>query len=137
MGALNMKQKNWNKLNKSKRSSYSPAVFKHGCSLETYWNSGQKKQKNQYSGICICILQFLCTRLFHETSSNTGAGRRLALNQTGFLMDPFTDYVTVVWAPVTSWPQGPICTQEVGRMMPKAHPVLRVKDSGPLSEKSK
>ena len=58
------------------------------------------------------------------------------MSQVGFL-DPFTDYVTVVWAPVTSWPQGPICTWEVGRMMPKAHPVLRVKDSGPLSEKSK
>ena len=24
------------KLDKSKRSSYSPVVFKHGCSLETY-----------------------------------------------------------------------------------------------------
>ena len=29
MGALNMKYKKWNKLDKSKRSSYSPAVFKH------------------------------------------------------------------------------------------------------------
>ena len=34
MGALNMKQKKWNKLDK--RSSYSPVVFKHDCSLETY-----------------------------------------------------------------------------------------------------
>ena len=30
-----MKQKKWNKLDESKRSSYSPAVFKHGYSLET------------------------------------------------------------------------------------------------------
>ena len=28
-----MKQKKWNKLNKSKRSSCSPIVFKNGCSL--------------------------------------------------------------------------------------------------------
>ena len=28
-----MKQKKWNKLNKSKRSSYNTIVFKHGCSL--------------------------------------------------------------------------------------------------------
>ena len=34
--ALNMKYKKWNKLDKSKRSSYSPPVFKLGCSLETY-----------------------------------------------------------------------------------------------------
>ena len=30
MGALNMKLKKGNKLDKSKRSSYSPVVFKHG-----------------------------------------------------------------------------------------------------------
>ena len=35
MGTLNMKQKKWNKLDTSKRSSYNPVVFKHGCSLET------------------------------------------------------------------------------------------------------
>ena len=35
MGALNMKQEKWNKLDKSKRLSYSPVVFKHDCSLET------------------------------------------------------------------------------------------------------
>ena len=33
MGALNMKQIKWNKRDKSKRLSYSPVVFKHGCSL--------------------------------------------------------------------------------------------------------
>ena len=31
-----MKYKKWNKLDKSKRSSYSPVVFKYGSSLETY-----------------------------------------------------------------------------------------------------
>ena len=30
-----MKQKKWNKLDKSKRSSYSPVVLRHDCSLET------------------------------------------------------------------------------------------------------
>ena len=45
-----MKQKNWNKLDKSKRSSYNPVVFKHGCSLET---SGALEKKQKYLGICI------------------------------------------------------------------------------------
>jgi len=36
MGTLNMKQIKWNKQDKSKRLSYSPVVFKHGCSLEAY-----------------------------------------------------------------------------------------------------
>ena len=36
MGTLNMKWKKWNILDKSKRSSYSPVVFKRGCSLETH-----------------------------------------------------------------------------------------------------
>ena len=40
--ALNMKQKKWNKLDKSKRSSYSP-VFKYDCSLETYLELWTKK----------------------------------------------------------------------------------------------
>ena len=35
MGALNMKFKKGNKLDRSKILSYSPVVFKHGCSLET------------------------------------------------------------------------------------------------------
>ena len=34
MGALNMKYKKWNKLDKSKKSSYSPIVFK--CYLEIF-----------------------------------------------------------------------------------------------------
>ena len=38
------------KVDKSKRSSYSPVVFKHGCSLETYLEFGGKKQ---YPGICL------------------------------------------------------------------------------------
>ena len=49
IGALNMKQKKWNKLDKSKRSSHSPVVFKHGCSLETYLELWRKK----YIGIYI------------------------------------------------------------------------------------
>ena len=36
IGALDMKYKKWNKLDKSKRSSYNPVVFKHDCLLETY-----------------------------------------------------------------------------------------------------
>ena len=36
MGALKMKQKKWNKLDRNKRSSYSPAVFKHHGWLDTY-----------------------------------------------------------------------------------------------------
>ena len=51
MGALNMKQIKWNKQDKSKRLSYSPVVFKHGCSLEAYLELWRKKQ--QYLGICI------------------------------------------------------------------------------------
>ena len=43
MEALNMKQKKWNKLDKSKRSSYSPVVFKYDCSLETYLELWTKK----------------------------------------------------------------------------------------------
>ena len=44
MGALNMKQKKWNKLDKSKRSSYSPVVFKHAFSLEAQLELWIKKQ---------------------------------------------------------------------------------------------
>ena len=43
IGALNVKQKNWKNLDKSKRSSYSPFVFKHGCSLETYLELWREK----------------------------------------------------------------------------------------------
>ena len=43
IGALNVKQKNWKNLGKSKRSSYSPFVFKHGCSIETYLELWRKK----------------------------------------------------------------------------------------------
>ena len=43
MEALNMKQKKWNKLDKRERSSYSPVVFKHGCSLETFLELWRKK----------------------------------------------------------------------------------------------
>ena len=39
-----MKYKKWNKLDKSERS-YSPVVFKHDCSLETYLELWQKKKK--------------------------------------------------------------------------------------------
>ena len=35
MGVLNMKEKKWDKLDKSKRSWYNPVVFKHDFSLET------------------------------------------------------------------------------------------------------
>ena len=44
MGALNMKQKKCNKLDKSKRSSYGPGVFKHDCSLKTHLELWRKKQ---------------------------------------------------------------------------------------------
>ena len=46
MKALNRKYKKWNKLDKSKRSSYSPVVFKHGCSLETYLKLWPKKKNS-------------------------------------------------------------------------------------------
>ena len=49
MGALDMKYKKWNKLDK--RSSYRPVVFKYDCSLETIWSSREKT--TQYLGICI------------------------------------------------------------------------------------
>ena len=39
-----MKSKKWNKLDKSKRSAYSPVVFKHDYSLETYMELWRKKQ---------------------------------------------------------------------------------------------
>ena len=52
MGSLNMKKKKWNKLDKSKRSSCSPVVFKHDCSLET---SGALEKNKQYSSICIFL----------------------------------------------------------------------------------
>ena len=38
-----MKHKKLNKLDKSKRSSYTPVVFKHDCSLETYLELWRKK----------------------------------------------------------------------------------------------
>ena len=38
-----MKYQKWNKLDKSKRCSYSTVVFKHGCSLET---SGVLREKS-------------------------------------------------------------------------------------------
>ena len=44
-GTLNMKQKKWNKPDKIKRSSYGPAVSKHGCSLET---SGALEKKKKH-----------------------------------------------------------------------------------------
>ena len=56
MGTLNMKQKKWKKLDKSKRSSYSSVVFKHDCSLETYLELWRKKGNTQvfvYKYICI------------------------------------------------------------------------------------
>ena len=43
MGALKMKRKKWNKLDK--RTLYSPVIFKHGCSLETYLVHWRKKVK--------------------------------------------------------------------------------------------
>ena len=43
MGVLNLKYKKWNKLDKSKRSSYSTVVSKHGCSLETYLELWKKR----------------------------------------------------------------------------------------------
>ena len=43
MGALNMKFKKWNKLDTRKTLSYSPVVFKHGCSLEIYLGFWRKK----------------------------------------------------------------------------------------------
>ena len=43
MGALNMKQKRCNKLDESKRSAYSPVVFKHCCSLETHQELWRKE----------------------------------------------------------------------------------------------
>ena len=66
MEALNMKEKKWNKLDKSKRSSYSPVVFKYDCSLETYVEIWTKKavlehlhfSKNfKIIPICIWILK--------------------------------------------------------------------------------
>ena len=51
-GSLGMKYKKWNKLNKSKRLSYSLIDFKCDCSLETYLDLWRKKKK-QYLGICI------------------------------------------------------------------------------------
>ena len=55
IGPLNMKEKKWNKLGKSKRSSYSLCVFKHGCSLESIWNSGDKN--NTWAFVCFKKLQ--------------------------------------------------------------------------------
>ena len=42
-GALNMKKKKWNKLDKSKRSSCSPVLFRHDCSLKDIWSFGEEK----------------------------------------------------------------------------------------------
>ena len=46
MGALNMKQKKWNKLDK--RSSYSPVVFKCSWSLETCLELWRKKSISEH-----------------------------------------------------------------------------------------
>ena len=62
MGALNMKYKKWNKLDKSKRLSYSPGVFKHDCSLQSHLELWEKKAisghlyfSKTYRIILICI----------------------------------------------------------------------------------
>ena len=73
MEALNMKQKKWNKLDKSKRSSYNPVVFKHAFSLEAQLELWRKKaipghfyfsKTSKITLICIWILKrnfkFLC-----------------------------------------------------------------------------
>ena len=66
MGELNMKKKKWNKLDKSKRLLYSPVVFKHDCSLETYlelWKTKAIPKRSYFSKnfkiilICIWILK--------------------------------------------------------------------------------
>ena len=44
-----MKEKKWNKLDKNKRSSFSPVVFKHDCSLETYLEFWRKKKINTWA----------------------------------------------------------------------------------------
>ena len=54
MGTLDMRQKKWNKLDKSKRSSYSPVVFKHGCSLETYLEFWRKPLNRSFSSENAC-----------------------------------------------------------------------------------
>ena len=43
-----MKHKKLNKLDKSKRSSYTPIVFKHDCSLETYLEVWRKKARPEH-----------------------------------------------------------------------------------------
>ena len=50
MGALNMKEKKWNKLDKNKRLSYDPVTFKHGSSLASHV---ELRRKKQYLSICI------------------------------------------------------------------------------------
>ena len=52
-------------------------------------------------------------------------------------MDPLIIYVTVVWTPVISWPWPPSVHGGLGGWCPEIYPVLRVQDSGYLSEKSK
>ena len=52
MGELKMKQKKLNKLDKSKRSTYIPVVFKHGFSLETYLELWRRRETP-----CISIFQ--------------------------------------------------------------------------------
>ena len=42
-GSTEYEMKKWNKLDKSKRLSYSPFVFKNGCSLKTYLDLWRKK----------------------------------------------------------------------------------------------
>ena len=58
-----MKHKKLNKLDKSKRSSHNPDVFKHDCSLEHDWRK-QALPENLYFSknfkiilICICVLK--------------------------------------------------------------------------------
>ena len=65
MEALNMKEKKWNKLDKSKRSSYSPVVFKYDCSLETYveiWTKKAVLEHLHFSKNSKVIL--ICVRIF-------------------------------------------------------------------------
>ena len=62
MGVLNMEYKKWNKLDKSKRSSYNPVVFKLDCSLEIHLELWRKRAiaghlcfSKNYKIILICI----------------------------------------------------------------------------------
>ena len=93
--ALNVKQKKWNKLGKSIRSSYSPVVFKRGSSPETHLGLW-RKASNTWAFVCFKKFQF-------TSDSHMDFKKRLQVFLLhGFLWYSFVDTESYYF-PVDRW----------------------------------